>query len=390
MSLALLTLAAALVGPPAGTDDPAPGAASAKQRAQDAVRRAHAAAAAGEFDRALAGFEEAMATLPSSKLHHNIAVCHHQLMLGAPDEPARERHRAAAVDAYLAYLQAHPDAPDRAEIEAVVLSLGGTLPRDDGPALVIERIDPEDGPAPPPLLPAESSPAPLQAPPSPAPNTPAQPPPTEAQWTPAALIGVAFSLGLVEPRALAGNGDVQGLPLYGAGLWAGGFVGKRKRAIVGAEFFWGTGAGGDPTKHGLSGGHIGIFSGYGWTLGANRRLAVGAGGMFALAGNTLVRRDPPGDEATCPVEGGTFDDVSQRGGLVFGARARIGVLLGRRRNHELAWRIAPGLGLYGEGSKGGMADACQGDEAVTPFEQFGLDGGAVFVVNSDLGYAVRF
>ncbi|MCY1006712.1 hypothetical protein OV079_14355 [Nannocystis pusilla] len=85
--------------------------------------------AAGDFDKALAQFERAMALRPSPKIHYNIGVCRQQLMLAARergDVAAESLHAAAAVEAYKAYLRELPEAEDRVEVEATIRDLGGT------------------------------------------------------------------------------------------------------------------------------------------------------------------------------------------------------------------------------------------------------------------------
>ncbi|MFY0542467.1 tetratricopeptide repeat protein [Nannocystis pusilla] len=85
--------------------------------------------AAGDFDKALAQFERAMALRPSPKIHYNIGVCRQQLMLAARergDVEAESLHAAAAVEAYKAYLRELPEAEDRVEVEATIRDLGGT------------------------------------------------------------------------------------------------------------------------------------------------------------------------------------------------------------------------------------------------------------------------
>lgn len=386
--------------PPPAPDTPPPTAsaqgpdaetpARRKARAKAAVRRAHGFAEAGDFARALTAFEEAMAILPAAKLHHNIAVCHHQLMLAAPaDDPARARHRGAAVRAYQTYLD-QADAPDRAAIEQVIADLGGPPEGDDGLGLHIERIDPDDDP--PPRLKSEDF---RRIDPDDAPRDVAAAPGTGAPRSkrrngPSGLVGVAFAVDLHSPAALTDNPDAQGLPLVGAIVWGGGLVGRRRATAIGAEVSFASGVGGDRSRYRLAGGHLGVFAGYGWSLGRTRRIALGAGGMLGLVGDSLTRRDAPRSEALCPDTSGDANVVSQRGGILVAARARVGVLLGTRRNHEIALRIAPALGLFNAGSKGDTSATCESDGAATPFQQFGMDEGASLVVITDLGYAARF
>jgi hypothetical protein len=301
----------------------------------------------------------------------------------AGDEEAEKLHATGALDAYRRYLQASPDAKDRAEVEATIEQLGalegdssaasGSTTDDDPPAKAsfhdewdaLEQKEREVE------QPEVAEPAPPQK-------------PKRKQLR--GRIGLAVGAAMVQPVKLAGNDQVEGLPGLGAGLYGGGYLGKRRRLNLGGEL-WAYGSlDAAGRNHGLTGGHIGLTLDHSLVFGKRRRFELGLGGLLALMGQTMRRRGI--SSATCPTATSSDDNaISQRGGILLSGRVVMAVLLGRRRRHALALRISPGLALLGEGSKDDR-EVCEGEDS--PFEEFGLRSGAALSVLGDLGYAARF
>jgi hypothetical protein len=382
--------------PVTGTDE------EQRAAAKAAFREGRQAAADGDYSRALVGFERARALEPSPGIHYNIAVCHHRLMLQADEgtEPYDAR-RQQAIEAYNLYLDAAPEADDRATVEDLIVSLGGhpvTRPR-----WTIERLDPT--PEPSPELrdddPREPEPEPEQDTRVPADVAPA---PTSAELSaepsgatsstaarlPRARVGVGFVLMASNMRELSKTGDVETLPMLGLSVRGGAFLGPRHRINLGGEIALAGQTSATQTKHRLTAGHIGVTLDYAHPIGKRRRFEIGGGGLVGVAGQGLRHRGV--SSVTCPTRSDTEGDrdVSTRAGMLLGGRFGIAALLGRRRNHELALRITPGLGLFGAGQKGSqtvMGESCDGQP--TPFEEVGMNGPAL-VVTVDLGYAPRF
>jgi hypothetical protein len=388
---AVSTLAVAWVAPSASVSAVEPEIVDAdddRLAAERAVEHAREAAGRGAYDEALREFARALELRPSPKLHYNIAVCHQHLMIEADragDDSAALGHRRRAALAYARYLERSPEAADRADVEALIDRLGGAPANDpDGAAASSNEDAPtsfkgewealERGRREAAVAPAarerSRGDADIERP---------------ARHYRHADVGLAFAVLVIQPAQVASSQNVEGLPLLGAGLRAGAFLGPRRRVNLGAEAFAFGATERAPDKHALTAGHIGVTAGYGLPLGSSRRIELGFGGMVAAAGQTLRRRGV--SEATCPTVSSDENEVSKRGALILAGRLTLAVLLGHRRRHALALRIAPGLGLFGEGSKDDR-EACQGEES--PFQEFGLSAGPGLVVLSDLGYAARF
>jgi hypothetical protein len=383
-----------IAAPVTGTDE------EQRAAAKAAFRDGRQAAADGDYRRALEGFERARALEPSPGIHYNIAVCHHRLMLQADEGTERyDARRQQAIEAYNLYLDAAPDADDRATVEDLIVSLGGhpiTRPR-----WTIERLDPT--PEPSPELrdddPREPEPEPEPEPdtrvPADVAPTPTSPEPSTATAStaarlPRARVGVGFVLMLSNMRELSRTGDVETLPMLGLSVRGGAFLGPRRRINLGGEIALAGQTSATEIKHRLNAGHIGVTLDYAHPIGKRRRLEIGGGGLVAVAGQSLRHRGV--SSVTCPTRSDTEGDrdISTRAGMLLGGRFGLAALLGQRRNHELALRITPGLGLFGAGQKGSqtvMGESC--DTAPTPFEEVGMNGPAL-VVTVDLGYALRF
>ena len=352
--------------------------------AKAAFRAGREAASAGDYETALEGFERARALEPSPGLHYNIAVCHHRLMLRADEgSETHDARRLAAIDAYNLYLASSPDAEDRETVEDLVVSLGGhpvTRKR-----WTIERLDPDPALPSPALREAEEEPiaeepASIETPPNPPADAPPKP------WRPRARVGPGFVVMLSNMRQLSKQSEVATLPMIGLSLRGGAFVGPQRRINVGGELAVVGQPTGSDARHRLGAGHFGATVDYGHPLGKQRRFEIGVGSLVALTGQTLHHRGT--SSVSCPAgsESDTDRQISQRGGLLLGGRLTLALLLGKRRNHELALRITPGLGLYGRGSK---TDGERCNDLPTPFEELGM-GRPALVTTVDLGYAPRF
>jgi hypothetical protein len=394
MLLSCVALGACLVHAPvlhAARTEPASEARDRRAAAKAAFFEGRDAAARGDYDAALEGFERALALEPSPGIHYNIAVCHHRLMLEVTEgSEAYETSRRRAIEAYDRYLEAAPDADDREAVQELIRSLGGRST--ESSRWTIERLEPDPspelrGPEP---DPPEPDPPEVQLPEPPPRVEPKPPARATTDWRPRGRVGAGFVLGLTNMRELARTDEVATLPSLGLTLRGGAFLGPRDRINLGGEVALAGQPSRTDTRHRLATGHLGVTIDYGHPVGERRRLEIGGGGLVGIAGQSLHHRGA--SQVSCPTTSRTQGDrvVGQRGGLLLGGRFTLAALLGRRRNHELALRITPGLGLYGAGQRGShtvTGESC--DEGPTPFEELGMNGPAL-VVMVDLGYAPRF
>lgn len=367
--------------------------AQTKREAKQFIGKARAAAREGDYATAVELFEHALVLRPSAAVHYNIAVCHHRMMLQAEDDsPAQETARAAAVRAYNHYLKAAKSAPDRYEIARTITELGGrpalldTWRIDAGsPNTVAEPQLRDEDPGP------DSEPTPSETPAdshtdlSRANSTDTQNnTDTKSPRAPRGSVGFSFGLGLTAIGKLAQTSEVETLPVLGGTFRVGGYLGPRKRVLLGGELGFGVQPSAAKQRHRLQQSYLGGFAEFVAVLGSQQRLLLGAGGVLAIGSNTLVHR--VASTATCPTQ--SKGGISSRGGLLAVARANIGVLLGANKRHELSLRVGPGLGLFGGASKGkDDADIC--DAATSPFAEFGITK-TNLVVLADFGYAIRF
>lgn len=374
--------------------------------ARAAVAAGRKAAAAGDFATALARFEEALALRPAPSLHFNIAVCHHNLMLAAaPGTEAYEAYRRAAIEAYGRYLDASPDAEDRASVDATIEELGGRSKTADTP-WVIERIDPDDVPvapslrdAPEPVDPVSSPAAVGPTPRPPAKGEPADPhasataPPSRhvgriGLFVPVTLANLGQLARGTDDAAAAGLPAMRAVPGIGLGLRGAAMLGARRRVAVGGEL-WATGQPiSSRAQPVLVIGTISPTVEYGHPL-ARGRLEIGGGGGLGIMLQTLryVGDTPP------PCSVSERGALSTRPGALLSGRFSLSALLGPRQNHELSLRISPGIAGFGPGTRAKDDDAATGplcSERSTPFQSLGLSGRAALVVMIDLGYAPRF
>jgi tetratricopeptide (TPR) repeat protein len=388
--------AAALAhAPAAAAPAPAPSEGEAAKRA--AITRAREAARAGDYATALRHYEDALRLQPSGKLHFNIAVCHHRLMMAAPAKsPAHEARRAAAVSAYNDYLRADPDAPDAEEVAELVRALGGT-PQTENPEpwprpWTVELVEPDAVPDPPSLYDGTATPDGPTIPEGThaTPTGPAEPHPPRST-TPSAVqtlrgrMGGFIPLVSSNPAQLAGSSELRPLPALGLGLRGNAFLGQRRRVALGGEAAIATQTASASARHRMSLGWIGVLVEARHPLGRGR-FEIGGGGVVGLGWQSLVYT---GDDRLRCASG---REASRRGGLWTAARLTLAALLGPRRNHELSLRVGPGLAAFAPGSVPASNDAagvsCEGEPSA--FETFGLREGAALSVTVDIGYAPRF
>jgi tetratricopeptide (TPR) repeat protein len=377
LSALLVPLVLLGVGPaPSGAAPPAAAADGDTERARDAFRAGKAAAAEARWTDAIEAFERAAALRPAASIHYNIAVCHHNRMLATSDDDARQRDRAAAIDAYVRYLDGAPDAEDRAEVEAAIEQLGG---RADQSEWVIERIEPDAAPA---ALALRDDDAPPPSSASSGDPTPTTPPPL-AEPHAVGRVGPFFPLTIADPLELSRSDTMRLLPGIGLGVRGGAFVTRSHRLNVGGEFAMT----GQPVSLrrdiSLVTSTLGFVAEYAHPIGSDK-IELGGGGMLGVAVQSLRYRGTT--TVVCPL---TSKALSTRGGLLAQARFVLAGVLGDRGQHELALRVSPGVGLFGAGSKG-SSDVDNCDDAPAIFEDVGLRRRAALVVTIDLGYAPRF
>lgn len=396
MLVALLAAALATASAePAEPSVTAPEAMDDRARARVAFGRGREQARAEHYADAIASFEEALRLRPTSGLHYNIAVCHHRLLLAAAeDTELHEEHRAAAVIAYNAYLDAAPAAEDRYAVAATIQDLHGR------PNLIDEwRIDGGDpGRATLELRESETTqevqPQPQTPDPEPTPVAevepdadlapPVRPPPAISPMRPGfphGMFGLGFSFDAIAPRAMSSTSGIDSLPALGPTLRAGGFIGEQRELLVGAEFAWAT----TPTRandgHRISSMQFLLLTEWARAVRSDKRLELGVSATAGLGGQTLVHNGP--SPAICPVRAAGV--VSTRGGLFLGSRFLVRATFGARRQHAVSLRTGPTLAAMGGGTRD---SACpQGDPH--PFEGYDVPNGSL-QLRSELGYAFRW
>ena len=150
--LVLLVALGGRVAPVEAARPPAARPDDAKARARAFYREAEKKFAARDYDGALEAYREAYAAVPEPVFLFDIGQCHR--LAGRPE---------LALFYYGAYLKAAPDAPNRADVEALVAELGagarpaaGTLTAEGrlepGPAVATAAPVPGDAPATPAAL----------------------------------------------------------------------------------------------------------------------------------------------------------------------------------------------------------------------------------------------
>lgn len=400
MSAPLLAaaLATALATAPEASAPPGddPHAAQTRTEAKAAFDRAREHAAREEYDEAIEQFSEALRLRPSPGLHYNIAVCHHRLLLSiAEGDPSHEAHRAAAVKAYNAYLDAAPDAGDRNAVAATIQDLGGR------PKTIDEwRIDDEDGARASLELrseaglsdsPAEPDPGLFEDDPAPAePSATLTPPPSHPPAPdrtpmrpgfPHGMFGLGVAIEAPSPVAMARSSGVDSAPALGPALRAGGYIGDARELLLGGEFSWSSTT--TPANRGHRVTTFGFLVLLEWarTVGAAGRLDLGLSNTVGLGGQTMAHsRQSP---ATCPVRASGV--VSSRGGLLAGTRFLLRGTFGAGKRHALALRTGPTVSGFGGGSK----DANCLEGGPTPFSEYGLPELGL-LIRTDVSYAFRW
>ncbi len=387
-------LAAALATAPADPADPgvaAPSALEDRARAEVAFGQGQAHARAERYDDAILSFEDALRLRPTAGLHYNIAVCHHRLLLSAPEDSERyEQHRAAAVVAYNAYLDAAPGADDRYAVAATIQDLRGRpnlidewrIDADDPGRASLEFRESESEPEPEPEPSRTPAPAPTPVPhaqPDPAPSPPATSP--MRPGFPHGMFGVGLSFDAIAPGAMSSTSGIDSLPALGPSFRAGGFVGEPRELLLGAEFAFAT----TPTRaargHRMSSIQFLLLGEWARALRADKRLELGVSATAGLGGQALFHGGP--SPATCPVRASGV--VSTRGGLFLGARLLVRTTFGARKQHALALRTGPTLAAMGGGTKDA---ACMPDDP-HPYAEYGVSN-ASLQLRSELGYSFRW
>jgi tetratricopeptide (TPR) repeat protein len=137
--------ASAIASPPSGpsSDD------AARAQAKHHVERGAQLYDAGQYEEALAAFEDAASTYASPDFQFNIGLCHERL-----------GHYDVAIRAYEVYLRNKPDAPDRSSVEHRIALLRQLADREgeeenqENDAIVVPRVEPDGGdpPADPPVI----------------------------------------------------------------------------------------------------------------------------------------------------------------------------------------------------------------------------------------------
>lgn len=381
-------LVAALAAP-ASSDAPAD---EDRANAREAFVRARAHAAAERYEEAIVGFEEALALRPSPGLHYNIAVCHHRLMMAAPEAATEhETHRRAAVAAYNAYLDAAPTAEDRYAVAATVSELGGR------PSVIDEwRIDGgqtktaplefrEDALEPQETVPPDGTPEVSAEPDGPVqPDEPLHTDPTAPLNRPVrggfphGFLNVALSVDAHAPVSISNANGVASLPVFGPALRVGGYIGAPRRWSVGGEFAFAAQPTPAKTEHRLTTVQVLAFAEWSAALGRAERFELGVGGTLGIAGQSLRHRGTT--PAACPVGGRV---VSRRAGISTGVRMLLGALLGDEKQHGVTVRLGPGVGVLSAGSSG---SDCMGTD---PFTEYALDP-TPLLMRADVGYTYRW
>ena len=363
--------------------------------AEAAVAKARQATRDRDYAAAIEHFREAMRHRPTAKLQFNIGVCHHRLMVTqSPGSSAYEEHRGAAVEAYNRYLEAAPGASDTKDVVEMIRALGGTpYSAEQTEPWSIDLVEPDEVPAPPSFdeggLPTVEPP-PSDGPPDPPPEP--LPPPTEVRDPNAPLTdprwGLSFSIPVLMfgPGQLGGSDRLVPAPNLGLAVGGNGFLGSNRALWLGGEI----GLTGQPISAAdrprLSLFHAGLVLEYHRSLGKQGRAEIGGGGLLSFASQTLLFSGTP--RLRCAV---SEREASRRNGLAAVARVYAAVLMGKRRNHALTFRLGPGIAVLAPGTvarTGPEGEGCENEPS--PFQDLGVDEGPSLVLSFDVGYSPRF
>lgn len=365
-------MALASVGAPAddGTaaapEDPA-------QTAREHVARGVDAFRAEAWETALREFESARALRYSPKLDFNIAVLHEKLLEPAEDPATRSFHAAQAIAAYRGYLEAVPEASDRADVEARIEALGRPVPvvleDPSGSRTLMEGgagtdTDTDTGTGTGTGTAANSGKADFKT------------------WDAVGFLHVTPMLGIA-PQLLDADGTEAGGTLL-LELGGGGLLGRRKLVALGAVLGGVFGGASQPNAYAFGSFHFGGTVGVSAVVTKKDRLLLDAHALAAVSRQAMrLRNDAvaPG----CTEGGDTNALVGARLGFRTGARLTLGVLLGHRRRHALTFSIYPAVGVFARGSAGPAA--C--DQDVDVFEAAGITERVTVDIWSGLGYGLR-
>ena len=367
---------------------------SAKAEATAAVRRAQAAFQAGNYRAAIVDFTRANALRPAAKLEYNIGICHlrlHQEALEKDDREAEKHHADAAINAFNRYPKARPTSEDRAAVEDMIRSLGGTPITSAAlrPAPTKKTDPTEPNPAP------SEAPTPDQSDPTSEPEKGQAPPVDETQETqetqnndeavararrtlPRGSIAAAFGLWF-QPQ-LSGHATVEATPMALLSLSGGVYLGAKRRLFTGAGI--GIAGGGNEdskTKIGASALALDGLVGLHLPLGNNDRFVLPITAIIGATREALkIRNDM--SKPTCSIGQGT--QVGAHWGGRLGARLGALVLLGPRRAHGLLFDLDLSATIYGRGP---LADGCE----QSPFEFLALPSVRA-TIGASLGYTFRW
>lgn len=362
-------------------------------RAQAEDDRARRAARAKRYRAAIEHYEDALRLEPTAKRYFNLGVCHHRLMMKlAPDSPAYQTHRGAAVDAYNRYLQAAPDADDADAVAEMIRAMGGTPLSAEAPEpWTIDLVEPDQVPDPPRFendANDDDRPTP-DLPVDPAPPAKAQGPLLRPRWG----VGVFVPLSFINPVQAAASDELRPAPNLGLGLSGHGYLGQRRRLHLGGEMALAAQTISARRRHRFSVAYITLVIEGRHTF-RGGRWEIGGGGSIGPGSQALVFTGEP--RLPCSVD---EREASRRGGLWATGRLYLAALLGKRRNHALTLRIGPGIGVFSRPSIATTEPADPNDPEAEPascseqphaFTTFGVSEQAALIFTLDLGYSPRF
>ncbi|MEM9456313.1 MAG: hypothetical protein AAGF11_19175 [Myxococcota bacterium] len=362
-------------------------------RAQAADDRARRAARAKRYRAAIDHYEDALRLEPTAKRFFNLGVCHHRLMMKhAPQSPAYETHRGAAVDAYNRYLQATPDADDAQAVKEMIRAMGGTPLSAQAPEpWTIDLVEPDQVPDPPHFENEASHDG------RPTPDLPSEPTPPAADPGPLRQprwgVGVFLPLSFINPVQAAASDELRPAPNLGLGLSGHAYLGRRRRLHLGGEMVLAAQMISAQRRHRFSVAYITLVIEGRHTFGGGR-WEVGGGGSIGPGSQALVFTGEP--RWPCSVD---EREASRRGGLWATGRLYLAALLGKRRNHAITLRLGPGIGVFSRPSVASteVADPDNPDaeplrcrEQPHAFAAFGVSEQAALIFTLDLGYSPRF
>ncbi|MCA9696179.1 MAG: hypothetical protein KC431_01555, partial [Myxococcales bacterium] len=297
----------------------------------------------------------------------------------------RTLHRDEAVEHYNAYLVANPRAEDRFEIADTIRELGGqpvTMPTLIDPVFETAPHDGEDsqqGEAEPlddGSLDAGDPPATEDEPPQDPEPPPAPPkPPTHGRFLAAIQAGASPNLS----RASA----IDAPAIVSLELQGGGFVGPRRRLLIGAQTTVSSGAALRADGFAFFAYSLGLLLEQTFVLGRERdAVLLGVGAVAALTGQSLSQRTdvPP---PICTIARGA--QIAGRSGFMIAPRGEFEVLLGPRRRSMLGVQLQPSFAVFGDGPRG---DQCS--DGTTPWTNLGVRRRWQFQIQLGLNYGFRF